>query len=79
MVAPHPEERGTRVSKDEAASRACMVRDAAVAAPHHEVRESPLTFGSVFPVLPLYVMDFQVAGNGCADGWEKAILAKLRQ
>jgi hypothetical protein len=24
-------------------------------------------------------MDLQVTGNGCADGWEKAVLAKLRQ
>src|SRR5260221_11289621 len=35
--------------------------------------------GLVLPVLPHYIIDFQVAGNGCADGREKAILAKLRQ
>src|SRR4029077_13480823 len=38
-----------------------------------------LTFGLVLPVLPLYIVDFQVTGNGCANGWEKILLAKLRE
>src|ERR1700739_3161981 len=38
-----------------------------------------LTFGLVLPVLPLYIVDFQVTGNGCAKGWEKILLAKLRE
>ena len=37
-----------------------------------------LTFGLVLPVLPLDVIDFQVSGNGCANGWKKILLAKLR-
>src|SRR6267154_2722536 len=30
-----------------------------------------LAFGLVLPVLPLYIIDFQVTGNGRANGWEK--------
>src|ERR1700726_2262213 len=33
----------------------------------------------LLPVLPLYIVDFQVTGNGCANGWEKILLAKLRE
>jgi hypothetical protein len=30
-------------------------------------------------VLPLHIIDLQVTGNGCANGWEKILLAKLRE
>src|SRR6267143_6867454 len=33
----------------------------------------PLTFGLVLPVRPLHIIDFQVTGNGCANGWEKIL------
>ena len=29
------------------------------------------------PVFPVLIIDFKVAGNGCADGREKVIFAKL--
>src|SRR6202051_1123240 len=33
----------------------------------------------VLPVLPLYTVGFEVTGNGRANGWEKILLAKLRE
>src|SRR5260370_39171947 len=37
--------------------------------PQRQVRNLlSLTFGLVLPVLPLYVVDFQVTGNGRANG-----------
>src|SRR4029077_18055793 len=47
---------------------------------NRRVHSSPsLALGLVLPVLPLHIIDFQVAGNGCANGWEKILLAKLRE
>src|ERR1700742_927701 len=38
-----------------------------------------LALGLILPVLPLHIIDFQVTGNGCADGREETLLAKLRE
>src|SRR5215467_14697815 len=40
---------------------------------------SPRAFFLVLPIFPGHMMDFQVAGNGRANGWEKIVLAKLRK
>src|ERR1700686_1347208 len=42
-------------------------------------KAASLVRSRVLPVLPLHIMNFQVTGNGCADRWEKATLAKLRE
>jgi len=36
-------------------------------------------FGLVLPVLPLHVIEFEITRNGCTNGREEVILAKLRE
>src|ERR1700730_662183 len=42
-------------------------------------KAASLVWSRVLPVLPLHIMNFKVTGNGCANRWEKATLAKLRE